>query len=283
MSAKGIAVRAGFRRSAIELRQMFTDPQGLAALFLFPALIMVALFFMRNGSFEDTEFGLAVLALPGVIGTIIFFNGIYIIGEAIVLDREDGTLLRAKATPNGTIGYFIGRIGSNASAVTVQVIAILVAGWIVVGGVALDDAASWFTLVWVVVLGLLATLPLGAALGAIVGTARGLFFVTMPLMLVVAISGIFYPITALPGWLQVVAQILPCYWLGLGLRSALLPDSAVVIEISQSWRHLETVGVLGAWAIVGLLVAPIVLSRMARNESGSKVDERREKALARAY
>ncbi|MBY6411951.1 ABC transporter permease [Rhodococcus sp. BP-252] len=283
MSAKGTAVRAGFRRSAIELRQMFTDPQGLAALFLFPALIMVALFFMRNGSFQDTGLDLAVLALPGVMGTIVFFNGIYIIGEAIVLDREDGTLLRAKATPNGTIGYFIGRIGSNASAVTVQVVAILVAGCIIVGGVELSDTASWFTLVWVVVLGLLATLPLGAALGAIVGTARGLFFVTMPLMLVVAISGIFYPITALPGWLQVVAQILPCYWLGLGLRSALLPDSTVMVEIDQSWRHLETVGVLGAWAIVGLLVAPIVLSRMARNESGSKVDERREKALARAY
>ncbi|SNT15524.1 ABC transporter permease [Rhodococcoides kyotonense] len=283
MSAKGTAARAGFRRSAIELRQMFTDPQGLAAVFLFPALIMVALVFMRNGSFQETGFSLAMLALPGVMGTIIFFNGVYTIGEAIVLDREDGTLLRAKATPNGMIGYFIGRIGSNASVVTVQVIVVLLAGWIIVGGVALDSAGSWFTLLWVVVLGLLATLPLGAVLGAVVGTARGLFFVTMPLMGVVGISGIFYPITALPGWLQDVAQILPCYWLGLGLRSAVLPSDAVVVELDQSWRHLETAAALGAWSIVGVVAAPIVLSRMARNESGSKVDERRDKALARAY
>lgn len=238
---------------------------------------------MRNGTFESTGFGLAVLALPGVMGTIIFFNGVYTIGEAIVLDREDGTLLRAKATPNGMIGYFIGRVGSNAAVVTVQVIAILVAGSIIVGGVSLNRAASWFDLVWVLVLGLLAALPLGALLGAIVGTARALFFVTMPLMLVVGISGIFYPITALPGWLQGIAQVLPCYWLGLGLRSALLPESAVQIEIDQSWRHFETAGVLGAWAVFGLIVAPIVLGRMARNESGSKMDERRDKALARAY
>ncbi|WP_084727492.1 ABC transporter permease [Rhodococcoides yunnanense] len=283
MNAKSVAVRSGLRRTRIEVRQMFTDPQGLAAVFLFPALIMVALFFMRNGSFQDTNYSLAVLALPGVMGTIIFFNGVYTIGEAIVLDREDGTLLRAKATPNGMIGYFIGRVGSNAVTVTVQVIAILVAGAIIVGGVSLGSIGSWFTLVWVVLLGLLATLPLGAVLGALVGTARALFFVTMPLMVVVGISGIFYPITALPGWLQDVAQVLPCYWLGLGLRSALLPPDAVVVELDQSWRHLETAAALGAWAIVGLVAAPIVLSRMARNESGSKVDERRDRALARAY
>lgn len=283
MSAKGVAVRAGLRRTRIELRQMFTDPQGLAALFLFPALIMVALFFMRNGTFQSTGYGLAVLALPGVMGTIVFFNGVYTIGESFVLDREDGTLLRAKATPNGMIGYFVGRIGTNATAVLVQVMAVLGAGAIIVGGVSLDGARSWIVLAWVLVLGLSATLPLGALLGAVVGTARGLFFVTMPLMLVVGVSGIFYPITALPGWLQSIAEVLPCYWLGLGLRSALLPADAVAIEIGQSWRHLETAGVLGAWAVVGLMLAPIVLGRMARNESGSKMDERRDKALARAY
>jgi ABC-2 type transport system permease protein len=100
-------------------------------------------------------------------------------------------------------------------------------------------------------------------------------------MLVIGISGIFYPITALPEWVQWVAQIFPIYWLGLGMRSALLPDSAVGIEIGESWRHLETVGVLGAWAVIGLILAPIVLRRMARKESGSSVAERREKALRR--
>jgi ABC-2 type transport system permease protein len=39
--------------------------------------------------------------------------------------------------------------------------------------------------------------------------------------------------------------------------------------------------VLGAWALLGLLLAPIVLHRMARRESGSRVAERREKALQR--
>ncbi|MFD6389926.1 hypothetical protein [Nocardia sp. NPDC060259] len=63
---------------------------------------------------------------------------------------------------------------------------------------------------------------------------------TLPLMGMIAISGIRYPITALPGWLQSLAQLFSMYWLGLGMRSALLPAEAVAIEIDGSWRHLET-------------------------------------------
>jgi ABC-2 type transport system permease protein len=96
-----------------------------------------------------------------------------------------------------------------------------------------------------------------------------------------AISGIFYPVAALPEWLQWVAQAFQMYWLGLGMRSALLPDAAAAVELGASWRHLETIAVLGAWAVLGLILAPIVVRRMARRESGSRVAERREKLLRR--
>ena len=72
----------------------------------------------------------------------------------------------------------------------------------------------------------------------------------------------------------------PIYWLGLGMRSALLPDELAAVEIGESWRHLEMVGVLGAWAIVGLVVAPIVLRRMARRSRARASRSAREKAHA---
>jgi ABC-2 type transport system permease protein len=118
-------------------------------------------------------------------------------------------------------------------------------------------------------------------LGSVFTSARSQGLLTLPILGVIAISGIFYPITSLPGWLQGVGQVFPIYWLGLGMRSALLPGSAAGVEIGESWRHLETVGVLSAWAVAGLLLAPIVLRRMARRESGSTVAGRREKALQR--
>jgi ABC-2 type transport system permease protein len=75
--------------------------------------------------------------------------------------------------------------------------------------------------------------------------------------------------------------VFPIYWMGLGMRSALLPAHAVGIEISGSWRHWGTLGVLSVWAIAGLALAPIVLKRMARRESGSRLSERKERALLR--
>jgi ABC-2 type transport system permease protein len=133
----------------------------------------------------------------------------------------------------------------------------------------------------VLVLGMVATLPIGAVLGSVFTSARAQGVIQLPVLGVIAISGIFYPITAMPEWMQWVAQVFPVYWLGLGMRSALLPDAAASVEIGESWRHLETVGVLGAWAVLGLLLAPVVLRRMARRESGSTVAERRERALQR--
>ena len=62
----------------------------------------------------------------------------------------------------------------------------------------------------------------------------------LPSLGLAAISGIFYPIAALPGWVQGVAQ-----------------------------------------APAGLLIAPGVLRRMARRESGSSMEARRLQHLQR--
>jgi ABC-2 type transport system permease protein len=82
-----------------------------------------------------------------------------------------------------------------------------------------------------------------------------------------------------PEWLQQIAQVFPVYWLGLGMRAALLPGEYVSVEIGDSWRYAETFAVLGAWAVIGLALAPAVLRRMARKESGSVIAERRKTAM----
>jgi hypothetical protein len=71
-------------------------------------------------------------------------------------------------------------------------------------------------------------------------------------------------------------QLFPLYWLGLGTRSALLPANLASVEIAHSWWHLATYGVLSAWAVAGLMVAPILLRWVAWRESGSSVAAPRE-------
>ncbi|MFD4430841.1 ABC transporter permease [Nocardia sp. NPDC058497] len=276
------ATRIGITRGLIELRQSYTSAPDLIGQFLTPAISLGVLFLLRNRMYGDSGLSIAELAVPGLLGSIIAFNGMYALLNVLVLDREDGTLLRAKAIPKGMVGYFTGKIVSTAGAVIAQVVIVLGVGMVIIGGSSLSGLGAVATFAWVVALGLLAVLPFGAILGSFLDT-RTAFLLTMPLMGLIAISGIFYPITALPGWLQVVGQLFPMYWLGLGMRSALLPADAAAIEIDQSWRHLETVAVLGVWAVVGLIVAPIVLRRMAGHESGSTMAARRDKAMQRAF
>jgi ABC-2 type transport system permease protein len=274
------ALRTGWSRGMIELRQSVTNAGDLFNHIFWPLLMLITLFFMRDVTLGTSGFLLGTVVLPSILGMNASMS-MLTMSQLLTADREDGTLLRAKAVPHGMQGYVFGRIISVAGGLIFQLAVFLVPALLLISGLAVGNLGSWLTLIWVLALGLVATLPIGAVLGSLFGSARSQGLLTLPVMLVIGISGIFYPITALPEWIQWIAQIFPIYWLGLGMRSALLPDGAAAIEIGESWRHLETVAVLGVWAAVGLILAPIVLRRMARKESGSSVAERREKALRR--
>lgn len=280
MSGQTVAVRSGVKRGWLETKQALTNGQDLFNMLFWPVISLVVMFFMRDSTLPGTNFSLGSAAMPGVLGMQVAFAGMIGIAAVLMIEREDGTLLRAKAVPNGMLGYLIGKVVGGAVGGVIAVLIILIPGLFLFDGLTLDGL-SWLTLTWVLALGLVATMPLGAMIGALSDNPRNLGLVFLPMMGLVAISGIFYPITALADWLQFIGQIFPVYWLGLGMRSALLPDAAVGAEIDQSWRHWEMVGVLGLWAALGLVLAPILLRRMARKESGANMTARRERALQR--
>ena len=273
-------MRAGVARGGIELRQTVTNGMDLWA-HLFPVLLVVGtVFFMRDATVPGTDFPLAATTLPGLLGMNLAFAGLTSTAQYLVIDREDGTLLRAKATPNGMGGYLIGKIVLVGGMALAGVVLQLAPALLFVDGLRLDGNGA-LTLLWLLPLALLATMPVGAILGSLFDTPRDMAILTFGLFGLIAVSGVFYPITSLPGWLQAIGQLTPIYWLGLGTRSAFLPDALAAVEIGGSWRHLETAGVLGLWTLIGLALAPAVLRRMARRESGSAVAARRERALTR--
>jgi ABC-2 type transport system permease protein len=281
MNAVGYAARVGLRRGVLEVRHTFTNSQDLWNYLFPPAIFLVVMFFMRDAAVPGTDFSLGTRTLPSVLGMNIMFSGMVTLMMSLALEREDGTLLRAKAVPNGMLGYLIGKIVLVAGMTVTSMAIVLVPSVFMLDGLALDSVAVWFTLAWVMVLGLVAVLPLGAIFGSLFTNPRNAGVIMLPVMGLVAVSGIFYPISSFPEWLQGLAQVFPVYWLGLGMRSAMLPGELAAVEIGGSWRHLEMVGVLGVWAVIGFVVAPWVLRRMARRESGSSVAERRERALQR--
>ena len=274
------AVRLGLRRGWTEFMQSVRSPQD-QGYYVFTALATLGyLVLRRNDKVAGTDLYVPSVALPSIIGALIAFSVIVGPAYALAMEREDGTLLRHKALPHGLRGYFTGQLVFQSVSVVPQMLVILVPSFLLFEDVMAGGAAGWLTVVWVLALGMLATMPLGMIIGAIVPSTQKVgTWGMLPVLVLTGISGIFFPIQQLWGWVQVIAQIFPTYWLGLGMRSAFLPESAAALEVGDSWRTLETALVLGAWGIIGMIVTPVVLRRMAQRQSGSQVEAARQAAL----
>ena len=282
LDTRWAAVRAGLSRGWIETRQNLTETVNVISHALPPVVYVAVLLFMRGKTLPGRDFALVTMVLPSLLGMSIAYGGLSRPAGSITADREDGTLLRAKATPNGMLGYLVGKIVMFALTTLLSLIAIVIPGIIIVDNLILD-ARTWLLLALIFVIGMVSTVPIGVALGSLMKSSMQASLVPLVCTLIIMASGIFYPITVLPTWLQSVAQAFPVYWVGLGARSAMLPAEMVVAEIGGSWRTIEMFAVLGVWAVIGLLLAPILLRRMARRQSGSAIAKTRERIMAKGY
>ncbi len=282
LDSRWSAVRAGLSRGWIETRHSLTETVFVVGHALPPMAYVAVLLFMRGKTMPGTDFALGTMVLPSLLGMTIVYGGLSGPAPSITADREDGTLLRAKATPNGMLGYLIGKIVMFALTTLLGLIAIVIPGIMIVDNLILD-ARAWLLLAMLFIVGMVSTVPIGVALGALMKSSLQATLVPLVCTLLMIPSGIFFPTTVLPTWLQSAAQAFPFYWVGLGARSAMLPADMVAAEIGASWRTLEMFAVLGVWAAIGLLLAPILLRRMARRQSGSALAEVRQRIMTKGY
>jgi ABC-2 type transport system permease protein len=276
-------IRLGIKRGWIETKIVARDPQALSWTAIIFAIFLGVLWFQRTKDVNGIS--LALLTLPSLLGMQIASSGFSDVATQLSFDREDGTLLRAKAVPRGISAYFVARVTATLLTTTANIILLLIPSMFIVDGLMHNVGFTDILLLGaLIVMGLLATAPFGAVIGSIVkssGTGWGLTI--LPFSALVTISGIFYPITAMAGWVQVVAQVFPVYWLALGVRSVFSPESAAAVELTGSWRSAETFLILGGWAILGMFIAPRIVRRMTRRTSGSEMEAGRQRTSQRGY
>jgi ABC-2 type transport system permease protein len=282
LNARRAAAWAGLARGWIETRHHFTEVASILGYLTFPVVSAVMLLLMRGKTVPGTDFALGAVMLPSLLGMSIAFGGLLGPASTIALDREDGTLLRAKATPNGMVGYLVGKIVMFALTTLIGIVLLVIPASIVAGDLVFG-ARTWLLLAVVFVVGMLSTVPLAVAIGTLLKSSAQSVLVILAIILLLIPSGIFNPITKLPVWMQWVGQAFPFYWVGLGARSAMLPAEMAAAEIGGSWRTFEMFAVLGVWSVMGLLLAPIVLRRIARGQSGSTVAAARERIMSKGY
>ncbi len=276
------AIAAGALRGAIEMRNSLQKPADLVYYVIGGVGFALALWFLRDERMPGLDITIAAIIFPSAIALMTLFVAAYGLATLVSTEREDGTLLRLSILPGGTFTYAWGQTVRTLLELAFTFSMFTVLASILVPDLWIRGPLGALTALGFVILGILACLPLGFVVGSLFSNPRsvggGGFIVVGA---IVWVSGIIAPLSEQPGWAQVIGQLLPLYWLGLGLRSALLPEGFLVVEIGESWRTLETIGVLGLWAVIGLVLAPLLLQRVARKESFASLATRREKAMQR--
>jgi ABC-2 type transport system permease protein len=210
MNPRVHAVRAGLDRGWTEFLQSLKSPQD-QGFYLFMALAVLGyLFIRRNTVVEEIGMTIPQVSMPSILGGLLAFG--VVIGPAyqLAMDREDGTLLRYKAMPHGIGGYVTSQLVYHSLGLAPMLLVILVPGFLLFDGLMQRGATGWLTMIWVLLLGLVAMMPIGIVIGALVPSTQKVgSWGMLPIMVLVSISGIFFPIQALWGWLQPVAQIIP--------------------------------------------------------------------------
>jgi ABC-2 type transport system permease protein len=270
--------RAGLGRGGIELRHLLRSPRELSG-----HLSNVAVALLVAGWIGDDVPGtgtpMAHLVLAGFAAYLLFQVGLVSLPQILVTEREEGALLRLRATPGGIPAYLVAKCLLVVATAAGSLVLLLGAGALLADGPLPQGPAGWLTLLWITALGLLAVVPLGAAIGAVLPNPReALALIMLPVMGLLVTSGAVFPITSLPVPVQQVASVFPLKWMAQGLRAALLPDAARAAEPAGTWELPMVALVLAAWTVLGFLLAVPLLRRAARRESGSRLSARHRRA-----
>ena len=219
------------------------------------AYIGLALPAISGGDVDPSTVSYTVLYL--LVGTIAWrFLGIIFenIGEVIAWERWEGTIEQTFMSPVPRFTHLLGMCGATLVRATAFSVAILGAVTLFVP-VDLSRANVLSALVLLAV-GALAFVGLGieSASFPLLWTEKGLQMAYIVQAVVLLVSGVYYPISVLPGWMQVLATISPATYVIDGMRLALLEGADLITLWPKVWPAL-VVGVVSVPLGLRLFVA----------------------------
>ena len=167
---------------------------------------------------------------PGLIGMTILFSSL-MGGVSIIWDREFGFLKEILIAPVSRFYVALGKAVGGVTTSIIQGILIMVIAWLTgIKFVSLPGVVASIAVMFIMGIGFIG---LGIALASRIESHEGfqmvMSFLTMPLVL---LSGAFFPITNLPGWLKMLVSLNPLTYGVEALRWCLLGNSSIPISVS---------------------------------------------------
>jgi ABC-2 type transport system permease protein len=190
----------------------------------------------------------AYFNVPGVIGMILYFITTLLTASSIVRERERGTIEQLIVTPIRSWELVVGKILPYSILALIDMVEVLIIGhwWFKVpirGDLGLIFALSG--------LFLLSSLGIGLFASTIANTQQEAFITVMVTMLPsLFLSGFFFPIEAMPQFLQYVSAIVPLRYYLVIIRALLLKGVGVeALQTEIFALTLFAVFIMGAAAL----------------------------------
>ena len=224
----GIAQDMGMTRLLVRQRKLAGDPR-FAGVELRPRVWF-------NPELESKWF-----MVPGVLSMIIFLTTIMASSNAIVKEREIGTMEQLIVTPLRGWELAIGKIAPYFLTSTWVVTAVMGLAWLVFDVKPIGSLLLLYPAVW---LFLLSSLGVGLLISTFAQTQQQAMviasFFLMPIM--IYLSGFTFPIQNMPVWLQNLTYLIPLRYFRVVIRGIYL-KGASFMDLWQQWAMVAGYGV----------------------------------------
>jgi ABC-2 type transport system permease protein len=175
---------------------------------------------VRPRVWYNPEMKSANFMIPGIIGVILYFLTTIFTSMSIVREREQGTIEQLIVTPIKPLELIIGKIVPYVFIAFADVLEVLAIGvfWF---GVPVRGSVG--LLLGLSALFLLTSLGIGIFISSVANTQQEAMLLAFLTMLPsIFLGGFFFPIEAMPGWLQVVTYVIPLRYMLVVIRGIIL-------------------------------------------------------------
>jgi len=190
--------------------------------------------------------------IPGLMGMILFFVTMMLTAMAIVRERERGTIEQLMVTPIQPLEVIVGKVLPYIVVAFFDVLEVLAIGvlWF---GVPIHGSV-WLLLALSAVF-LMSSLGIGILISSIANTQQEAMMLAYFFMLPsLFLAGFFFPVEAMPTFLQTLSYLIPLRYMLIVLRGIILKG--------VGWQVLA--GQAGALALFGLAIMLFAATRFKK-------------------
>jgi ABC-2 type transport system permease protein len=187
----------------------------------------------------------AVIMIPGLCGIILVFVGTVATALGVVRERQAGTMEQLAVMPFRPLDVFLGKIAPYLVIAAVDMIVIVIAG-ILLFDVPFRGSVATFSLG--AALFLFVTLGTGVLISTVSQTqGQAIQLAMMTMLPQFLLSGLFFPLYAMPWGVRWIGYALPLTWFIKIARGVMVRGA----PIESLWLPLLVLAVMGA-AVFGL-------------------------------